>query len=162
MDVITWFDALLVTLWAVIAALGARRGLAGLTWGLLGVTICFLVNSLGSTLVASVGALLLSLGSAVMTLRLLPTPPEQPWHLLAGAGGGLVLGGVLVAALALGFPLDVRVTPDGATGVYPSLSLSPRLYEAVQNSALQNSLRGVWGGNTALKTLLIPDQSRRP
>ncbi|MFC6661645.1 hypothetical protein [Deinococcus multiflagellatus] len=30
---ITWFDALLVTLWAVLTALGARRGLAGLAWG---------------------------------------------------------------------------------------------------------------------------------
>ncbi|MDV6376078.1 hypothetical protein [Deinococcus arenicola] len=158
---ITWFDALLVTLWAVITALGARRGLAGLAWGLLGVTICFLVNSLGGTLVASVGALLLSLGSAVMIVRLLPNASHEPWHLLAGAGGGLALGGVLVATLALGFPLDVRVTPSGPAGVYPSQSLPLQLYEAVRNSAIQNGLRRVWGGNTALRTLLIPDQSRR-
>ena len=96
---ITWFDALLVTLWAVITALGARRGLA--------------------------------------------------------------LGGLLTATVALGFPLDVRVTPSGTTGVYPSVNMPPVLYRAVSNSAIQNGLRGVWGGNLALRTLLIPDQTRR-
>ena len=157
---ITWFDALLVTLWAVMTALGARRGLAGLAWGLLGVVVCFLVNSLGGALVTSVAALLLGLGCAVMIARLLPTAPEQPWQLLAGGVGGLVLGGVLIATLALGFPLDVRVTPAGKTGVYPSATLPPPVYEAVRNSALQNALRGLWGSNAVLRTLLIPDQVR--
>lgn len=158
----TWFDALLVTLWAVIAALGARRGLAGLAWGLLGLTICFLVGTLGSPLVAAAAALVLGLGSAVATARLLPHPAEQPWHLLAGGAGGFALGGVLIATVALGFPLDLRVTPAGTTGVYPSVNMPPALYTAVRDSALQNGLRGVWGGSLPLRTLLIPDQARRP
>lgn len=161
MGVMTWFDALLVTLLAVMTALGARRGLAGLAWGGLGVTICFLVASLGGPLVTTVAALLLGLGCAVMIVRLLPHAAEQPWHLLAGGVGGLALGGVLIATVALGFPLDLRVTPAGTTGVYPSVNMPPAIYEAVRNSALQNSLRGVWGGNLALRTLLIPDQTRR-
>ncbi|CAM3786862.1 hypothetical protein [Deinococcus frigens] len=155
----TWFDALLVTVWAVITALGARRGLAGLAWGGLGVTICFLVNSLGSPLASTLAALLLGLGCAVIVVRLLPHPAEQPWHLLAGGMGGLALGGVLIATVALGFPLDVRVTTGGATGVYPSVNMPPALYDAVRNSALQNGLRSVWGGPAALRTLLIPDQA---
>ncbi|WP_075831236.1 hypothetical protein [Deinococcus marmoris] len=157
----TWFDALLVTLLAVMTALGARRGLAGLAWGGLGMTICFLVASLGGPLVTTGAALLLGLGCAVMIVRLLPHAAEQPWHLLAGGVGGLALGGVLIATVALGFPLDVRVTPAGTTGVYPSVNMPPAIYEAVRNSALQNSLRGVWGSNIALRTLLIPDQTRR-
>jgi hypothetical protein len=157
----TWFDALLVTLWAVIAALGARRGLAGLAWGLLGVAICFLLG-LGSPPVAAVAALVLGLGSAVFIMRLLPYPAVEPWHLLAGGVGGFVLGGLLIATVALGFPLDLRVTPTGTTGVYPSVNMPPALYVAVRDSAIQNSLRGVWSGNSALRTLLIPDQARTP
>ncbi|MBB6017386.1 hypothetical protein ACFP9V_06375 [Deinococcus radiopugnans] len=157
----TWFDALLVTLWAVMTALGARRGLAGLAWGLLGLTICWLAGSLGSPLVTAAAALVLGLGSAVIIVRLLPHPAEQPWHLLAGGLGGFVLGGVLIATVALGFPLDLRVTPAGTTGVYPSVNMPPTLYAAVRDSAIQNSLRGVWGGNLTLRTLLVPDQARR-
>ncbi|MBB5366321.1 hypothetical protein [Deinococcus humi] len=157
----TWFDALLVTLWAVMTALGARRGLAGLAWGLLGVTICFLVGALGSPLISAVAATVLGLGSAVVISRLLPHPAVEPWHLLAGGVGGLALGGVLIATVALGFPLDLRVTPTGPTGVYPSVNMPPALYVAVRDSAIQNGLRGVWGGNLALRTLLVPDQARR-
>lgn len=159
---ITWFDALLVTLLAVTTALGARRGLAGLAWGLGGVAACFVANVLAATpLAAACVALLLGGGLALGTRRLLPAPLGQPWHMGVGALGGLTLGGVLIAALALGFPLDVRMTPSGPQGTYPSANLPPALYDAVRNSALKTSLRGVWGSNAALKTLLIPDQARR-
>lgn len=157
---ITWFDALLITLWAVLTALGARRGLAGLAWGMGGVALCFLANSLsGSPVAAAVIALLLSGGLAVVIARLIPVPLEQPWHMLAGALGGGLLGGLLISTLALSFPLDVQVTPKGPLGTYPSTNLSPVLYDAVRNSAVKNSLRGVWSSGPALKTLLIPDQA---
>ncbi|PNY82992.1 hypothetical protein CVO96_10730 [Deinococcus koreensis] len=156
----TWFDALLITLWAVLTALGARRGLAGLAWGLGGIALCFLANSLsGSPVAAAVIALLLSAGLAVVIARLIPVPLEQPWHMVSGAVGGFLLGGLLIAALALGFPLDVRVTPKGPLGTYPSTNLSPAIYDAVRNSAVKNGLRGVWSAGPALKTLLIPDQA---
>lgn len=157
---ITWFDALLVTLWAVLTALGARRGLAGLAWGVAGLAICFLANALAlGPVAATLTALLLSAGVALAITRLIPLPLEQPWHLGAGALGGFLLGGLMVATLALGFPLDVKVTPTGQSGIYPSPGLSPVVYNAVRNSAIKNSLMGIWSGSPALKTLVIPDQA---
>jgi hypothetical protein len=157
----TWFDALLVTLLAMVTALGARRGLAGLGWGLGGVATCFLANFLGTgAVVAGIIALALSAGVAYASQRLIPNPLERPWHLAAGAVGGFALGGVLVTTLALGFPIEMRVGPQGRTGIYPSSSLSPVLYDAVNNSAIKGQVMGIWGANPALKTLLVPDQTR--
>ncbi|GAA0513925.1 hypothetical protein [Deinococcus depolymerans] len=158
---ITWFDALLVTLWAVLTALGARRGLAGLAWGVAGVAVCFLANSLGAGAPAAlILAVLLAFGTAAAIGRLIPAPLEQPWHLGAGALGGFLLGGLLISTVALGFPMDVKVDARGTRATYPSASLPPALYTAVRNSALQGSLRSVWSGGAALKTLVIPDQTR--
>lgn len=158
---ITWFDALLITVWALLTALGARRGLAGLAWGVAGIALCFLANSLsGSPLAAALIALLLSVGLAVAIGRLIPGPLEQPWHMAPGALGGFLLGGLLIAAAALSFPLDVQVTTRGPQGTYPSPSLPPAIYDAVRNSAVKTSLRGVWGSSVTLKTLLMPDQAR--
>ncbi|GHF40638.1 hypothetical protein HNQ07_001579 [Deinococcus metalli] len=158
---ITWFDALLITLWALLTALGARRGLSGLAWGLSGIALCFLANSLsGSPLAAALIALMLSAGMAVAISRLIPAPLEQPWHMAPGALGGFLLGGLLVCTAALSFPLDVQVTTRGPQGTYPSPSLPPAIYDAVRNSAVKNALRGVWGSGVAVKTLLIPDQVR--
>lgn len=57
----TWFDALLVTLLAIVTALGARRGLAGLIWGLAALLLCLLVNALTpNAALAALLALLLS------------------------------------------------------------------------------------------------------
>lgn len=157
----TWFDALLVTLWALITALGIRRGLAGLLWGLGGVTICFLINRfVGQPLVAGALTLLLAVGLSAVSHRLIPTPAEHAGHLAGGALGGFLLGGVLVGTLALGFPLDVRVTPQGRAATYPSASLPPAVYDAVNGSVIKDALNGVWGGNQAIRTLLVPDQIR--
>ncbi|AKH17465.1 hypothetical protein [Deinococcus soli (ex Cha et al. 2016)] len=159
---ITWFDALLVTLWAAVTALGARRGLGGLAWGLGGVAACFLANSLsGNAPVALIIGAAIAVGVGTAVTHRIQNPLDQPWHLGAGALGGFALGGVLIATLALSFPLDVQVDARGSRGVYPSVSLPPALYTAVRGSALQNGLRGVWSGNAAVKTLLIPDQTRR-
>lgn len=157
----TWFDALLVTLLAVVTALGARRGLAGVVWGFGGVAACFLANFLGTGAVAAtVIAVVLGAGIAYAAQRLIPNPLERPWHLAAGAVGGFALGGVLITTLALGFPIEMRVGPQGRTGIYPSSNLSPVLYDAVNNSAIKGQVMGIWGANPALKTLLVPDQTR--
>lgn len=156
----TWFDALLVTLWALVTALGIRRGLAGLLWGVGGVAACFLTNTLVGHAGAAAGlALLLAVGLSVVIHRVIPAPAEHAGHLAAGAVGGFLLGGVLVGTLALGFPMDVRVTPQGRTGTYPSTNLPPAVYDAVKNSAIKDALSAVWNGSAVTKTLLIPDQT---
>lgn len=159
---ITWFDALLVTVWAVVTALGARRGLPGLLWGLGGVAACLLLNLAAR----QVGGLLLAAGLAVgvgaalvLALRRWhPAAPERPWHPVAGGLGGAALGGVLVATLTLGFPIEVRVGTQGTTGVYPSTRLPTTLYTAVNRSVLKDSLMGVWNAGAGLRTLLVPDR----
>ncbi|WP_240730906.1 hypothetical protein [Deinococcus sp. S9] len=158
---ITWFDALLVTLWAAMTALGARHGLSGLLWGLGSIVACFLANMLGrSALPALALAGLLGAGLAVLTRQLLPTPLDRPVHLAAGAVGGFALGAVLVATLTLGFPIELQVGPQGRTGVYPSTSLPPILYAAVNSSVLKDSLMRVWDASPLLQTLIVPDQTR--
>ncbi|MCP2015511.1 hypothetical protein L1280_002673 [Deinococcus sp. HSC-46F16] len=161
---ITWFDALLVTVWAVLTALGARRGLAGLAWGAGGVLACWLANRAGQAAggwaLALGAALVLGLALSVGLRRLVLTQagPAPRWHTGAGALGGLLLGGVLVATLTLGFPLGVRVGAQGRTGVYPSAELPTPLYTAVRRSVLREGLMGVWGASPALRTLLVPDR----
>ena len=158
-SVITWFDALLVTLWAVVTALGARRGLAGLAWGLGGVAVCLLANLLTRAAIpAALLALLLALALSFVIRRLIPDPFRLPWFLGAGAVGGFLLGAVLVVTLTLGFPIGIRISAEGRAGVYPSTSLPPFVYTAVSNSALLQRLTPVWRGNRALQLLVVPDQ----
>lgn len=159
---ITWFDALLVTMWAAITALGAQRGLSGLLWGVGGIGACFLANVLGqAALPAMALAGGLGVGLAILTRRLLPTPLDRPIHLVAGALGGFALGAVLVATFTLGFPIELRVGPQGRTGIYPSTSLPPVLYTAVNGSVLKGSLMRVWDASPFLQKLIVPDQTRR-
>ena len=158
---ITWFDALLVTLLAAMTALGARRGLAGLAWGVVGVLGILVANALGlGVLPAVIVALVLSVVCAVAISRLIRNPLEEAWHLVAGAAGGLLLGAVLAGSLVLGFPREVRVTPQGLRTDYPATTLSPTLYDAVRGSAIQEALRGVWTRPSPVQKLLIPDQPR--
>ena len=156
---ITVFDALIVSLWAAVTALGARRGLGGAVWGVLGLGVCFLVNLLApGGVVGVVMALLLGLGAVLAARRLIREPLSEPWHLFAGGLGGFALGAVLVGTLALGFPIQTV----GDVRRYPSGELPPLLYYAVYNSYIRQSLNGVWGpqGNLAVRTLIIPDQQK--
>ncbi|WP_034385675.1 hypothetical protein [Deinococcus sp. YIM 77859] len=156
---ITWFDALLVTVWATVTALGARRGLAGLLWGLGGAAVCFLANLLArGALSAAVLALLLGAVLALILQRLVPSTTDRLWQAAAGALGGFTLGGLLIATLTLGFPLGLQVGPKGRSSVYPSTSLPPVLYVAVHRSVLKSSLMRVWRAHPALQLLLIPDR----
>lgn len=157
----TWFDALLVTLLAVVTALGARRGLAGLAWGVGAVVVAFVANFLGlGALPAAAIALVLGALSGFAISRMIPDPLERPWHMVVGGLGGMLLGGVLMSALALSFPMAVRATPNGKQAMYPSPDLAPGLYNAVMNSAIQNGLRGVWQSSVATQTLLVPDRTK--
>jgi hypothetical protein len=154
---ITVFDALLVSLWAAVTALGARRGLGGAVWGVLGLGACFLVNMLApSGGVGLVLAALLGLAAVLAARRLIKEPLTEPWHLLVGGLGGFALGGVLVGALALGFPIQTI----GDIRAYPSRNLPALIYYPVYNSYIRQSLNGMWApdANPALRTLLIPDQ----
>ncbi|AWN24438.1 hypothetical protein DKM44_03025 [Deinococcus irradiatisoli] len=150
----TWFDALLVTLLAATTALGARRGLAGLAWGVGCVAVCFVSNALFRGWAALPVALLLGFGAAWIARRLLG-PVLETWHLAAGAVGGFLLGAVLVGALALDFPIDQL------SNQYPSNNLPPSVHDAVVNSYLKQTLFRVFDGSNALKILLIPDFSQR-
>lgn len=151
---ITWFDALLVTLLAATTALGARRGLAGLAWGVGVVAVCFACNALLRGWAALPAALLLGFGVAWLARRLIG-PVTETWHLMAGAVGGFLAGAVLVGSLALGFPID----PVGRQ--YPANTLPPSIHDAVVNSYLKQELFPVFSGGGVLKTLLIPDFTRR-
>ena len=156
---ITVFDALLVSLWAAVTALGARRGLGGAAWGVLGLTVCFLVNLVAPDgAVALVMSLLLGVGAVLAARRLIREPLTEPWHLLVGGLGGFVLGALLVGTLALGFPIQTV----GDVRRYPSSDLPTALYYPVFNSYIRQSLNNVWTpeSNPALRTLLIPDQQR--
>lgn len=157
----TWFDALLVTLLAVVTALGARRGLAGLAWGVGALVVAFVANFLGLGAVpAALLALLLGAVSGFAISRLIPDPLERPWHMVVGGLGGLLLGGVLMSSLALAFPMALRATPAGKQALYPSPDLAPGLYHAVASSAVQSGLRNVWTSNVAARTLLVPDRAK--
>ena len=151
---ITWFDALLVTLLAATTALGARRGLAGLAWGAGVVAVCFVCNVLFRGWAALPAALLLGFGVAWLARRLIG-PVIETWHLGVGAVGGLLAGGVLVGSLALGFPIDT------VSNQYPAGTLAPSVHDAVVNSYLKQELFPVFGGSSLLKTLLIPDFNQR-
>ena len=147
-----------MTLLALVTALGVRRGLVGLVWGVTGVLLCLLLGSfISEPLLAAALALLLSGGVAYGAARLVPEPYAQPWHSLVGGLGGFMLGTVLLAAFALSFPTD----KDAAGKVaYPSKQLPTTLYDAIQDSALRTELDSVWERGASFKALLIPDQLR--
>lgn len=157
---LTWFDALLVTLWAVVTVVGARRGLGGLLWGILGLAVCFFVNLVApSGAVAGVLSLMLGLGAVFSARRLIRDPLSEPWHLGAGALGGFVLGGLLVATLALSLPIQPL---GGGQQRYPSDELPLALSTGVGSSVLVTSLGSLWRHEASglLRLMVVPDQAR--
>ena len=157
----TWFDALLLTLLAFVTALGARRGMHGLVWGLAGVAICVAVNAaLSLPLLTGLLALLLSGGASWLAVRLIPEPGGRAWRRWAGGLGGLALGSVLLATLTLNFPLGQRQVGQKTQAVYPATSLPGPIYEAVESSLIKRELMALWNSSSLLQTLIIPDQLR--
>lgn len=157
----TWFDAFLVTLLAIVTALGVQRGLFGLIWGLSSVALAFLANMLlqGPELPALV-ALLLSGVVAVLVAKKFPHVHGEPWTKVAGGVGGFLVGAVLIAALTLSFPVKLGNAITGEQTVYPDETLSGPLKDLLEESELRPRLQGLMEQPSPLRTLLTPDLDR--
>lgn len=153
---ITWFDALLVTLWAAITVVGMRRGLAGGVWALLALLGVLLSNGSPWPLLAPLLAAGLGFAAAWGAQRLFWGLPTRGWHLAVGALGGFAVGFFVVCALALSFPVKVL----GSQGSYPSSDLPAPLYYAAFNSLIVQDLTGAWSSGPLVKRLVLPDQRR--
>lgn len=153
---ITWFDALLVTLWGAVTMLGMRRGLAGGVWVLVTLLVAFVCNLLSWPIAAVVLATVLSFAAAWGVQRVFWATPTHTWHVAVGGVSGFVLGFVIVAALALSLPIKVL----GSQGTYPSDELPSALYYGVVDSLLTQQFDTIWGSPSAVKRLIIPDQVR--
>ncbi|MFC6591632.1 hypothetical protein ACFP81_06140 [Deinococcus lacus] len=110
----TWFDALLVTLWAAITALGVLRGVAGLLWGLGMGAVLLLCGALGAGFWPAVAlSLLAGAGLSALTGWIRPAP-STAWrsvlNLLAGTVGGLIAGDWPPQRWPWLFPCKVRLT----------------------------------------------------
>lgn len=163
----TWFDALLVTLLGMLAALGLRHGVVGLVWSVLAVLAAYTANLLGPTL-GPLGAVLAALGlGLVATLSAKALQKEDalsyglqpaPGQALLGLLGAAALGGVVIAAVALAFPLSPRVEAGGVRYIYPAPELQPALYQAVNGSVIKNRLMPLWEKPASpWHTLLLPN-----
>lgn len=163
----TWFDILLVTLWSMVAALGWQLGLAGLLWAL-GVILVALglqnlpLGPLTTALLALVlGALIAAALYKGYRKRWKTYGPASPLAGAAGLLGGLMLGGVLCAALALAFPFSLRIDAAGKHYQYPSGALPTPIQRAVGGSALVRALTPLWQSKSPVSKLLIPDSANR-
>ena len=156
---ITWFDALLVTLWAGVVVLGLRRGLAGLVW-VLGVLLVWPLVSLLSANSAGLAlplAIILGLAVAYLPRYLVQTRVTEVSHAAVGGVAGLVLGFVLILAMAMSFPISKR----GAYSTYPSDKLPPGLQQAVAKSYFVTRLGdSIFSGPDWLKRYVAPDLVR--
>jgi LytS/YehU family sensor histidine kinase len=149
---ITWFDAMLITIWAGITVLGIRRGLGGVVW----VVIALIAWPIITTMSAQTPVLALPLSIVFGLLagylpRYLPTTNSQDISFVAAGGfAGLVLGFVLIVAIALGFPIKRG---------YPSNTLPPFLLNAVAESyVVQKVGDSVFKGSDFSKRYVAPDQ----
>lgn len=157
----TWLDALLLVLWAAMAALGYARALLGLAWGVLGLALWGVLAALLPLALnaAPVGAALLP-GAALLLAGLLlwwltpwlEDPFPRRWQHWAGGIGGAALGGVLVLALSLGLPLGGRPESN-----YPSEDLPLEVRVAVSNSLLMRHAQGLANRSEAAQRYLVPD-----
>lgn len=157
----TWLDALLLVLWAAMAALGYARALLGLAWGALGLALwgaAALLLPLALNTGAP-GAALLPLATLLLAGLLLwwltpwlEEPFPRPWQHWAGGLGGAALGGVLVLALSLGLPLGGRAESN-----YPSDALPLELRVAVSNSLLMQRAQTLVNRSEAARRYLVPD-----
>lgn len=158
----TWFDALLITLLAMIVAFGARSGLVGLFWGISGMFICLIVNvfNLGIVLSFFCAIFLGTLIAWGMSLFVGATTEGIGTQIFGGLGG-MCTGVVLVITLSLGFPLQIRSTSNGQEVVYPSQTLTPFVYQAVKNSFIKQKSEILFYSSRNMKMLFIPDRVKR-
>ena len=147
---LTWFDAILVTLWAAVTVVALRRGLWGGVWALAAVVALWMCNAAPQPAVAVALGLALGFAVAWAARRAFGGVPARAWHWAAGGVGGCGLGLVVVTTLALGFPIKL--------GLYPSDQLPASVYYAVYNSLFVQSLTGLFGAAPAVRRLVAPDQ----
>lgn len=162
----TWFDALLVTLLGMLAALGLRQGVGSLVWAVLAVLAAYIANLLQPVLGplgAVLAALMLGLGATLGAQALQKANTlsyglqPAPWQALLGLLSTAALGTVTIAAIALAFPLSPRVDAGGVRYVYPAPELQPGLYRAVNQSVIKNKLMPLWDSPPSpWHTLLLP------
>lgn len=158
LTVMTWFDALLITVWALIAALGFRRGLGGLIWGLGSAAVAYGLGKVGlGWLPSSVIATLVAAALGFGVQNWLEFADEYIWQRVLGGVGGVLLGGLLVSAIALGMPLRYQ----GSKLIYPSDKLPMLLQQGVKESYVRTKLMPLWHANSPLKTVFAPDQVKK-
>ncbi|AFZ66325.1 hypothetical protein [Deinococcus peraridilitoris] len=153
---ITWLDALLVTVWAAVTVLGLRRGLGGALWAVLTVVGVLLAGFSPWPGLAVLLSVVVGLGASWLASQVFRHVVTQTWHLGVGAVSGFVVGFFVVGALALSFPVKVI----GSQGSYPSSDLPAPVYYASFNSFFVQHLSGAWSGNVWVKRLWLPDQTR--
>lgn len=158
LSVDTWFDAFLVTLLAIVTALGIQRGLFGLIWGLSSVVFAFLANMLlPRAELAALAALLLSGAVALLVAKKFPYVHGEAWTKVVGGIGGFLVGALLISALTLSFPVTLPTAANGGQAVYPAETLSEPLKGLLMQSEVRGALQSVWQEPSPLRTLLTPD-----
>jgi hypothetical protein len=149
---ITWFDAMLITLWAGITVLGIRRGLGGVAWVVIALIAWPIITSMSTQ--TPVLALPLSIVFGLLAgylPRYLPATNSQDIsYAAAGGAAGLLLGFTLIVAIALGFPIKRG---------YPANTLPPFLLNAVGESYVVGRVGdAVFKGSDFAKRYVAPDQ----
>ncbi len=171
---LTWVDALLMVLLAASIVLGVRRGVSMLIVALGSLVVWIVLNILGLFFPPFGFVIALIAGYALGALaRTLVNGPLEALSeaalpaMMLGGFGGLLLGLGLIAALILSMPISANTASGGFD--YPSTRLPTWIGNGVRDSAVQQFLSqpasrgglGVWGSNSALRNLLVPDKASR-
>lgn len=153
---ISWFDAVLMVVWAGIGVLGAKRGLGGLVWVLAALLIWPLITTLSAktAVLALPLSALLGWGAALLPRYLIQLRITELWHTIVGGLAGTALGAIMVLTLALSFPIR--------GGYYPSTTLPRELYTAVSHSFVVKKAIPLWGAKfSLLHSYIAPDRIER-
>lgn len=145
MIAVTWVDALLVLMVAVLTALGAQRRLVGFVVGIGAVLLMrpLLVVGSRSAWVALVAALLGGLLLALIAQRLAAPGLRQRWPgKVLGGVGGLALGLSLLVALTTSLPIERNVANPREI-YYPPRNAPANLSLALQRSPLVTTGRSI-------------------
>ncbi|MFN8510493.1 MAG: hypothetical protein U0Z75_08075 [Deinococcaceae bacterium] len=149
---ITWFDAMLVTLWAGITVLGAKRGFRGVVWIASLLVLWPIVTAVSAQ--TAIFALPLSIALGVLAVYIpqffFKKTNSESLQTTLGGISGITIGFILVSAIALSFPIKRG---------YPSNTLPINLYQAIAGSWIVKAVGNpIFEGSNTLKRYVIPDQ----